>query len=815
MITKIEKKIEKLKRKVEKFIKCRQYEKALMLISSIATILFEYGQKHVDEELEDYLLEIGNKIGKLNDELIANRNDKNIVFYDALGFDFGGFAYIYLDALCKLDFHVTYIINSNRVEAIPHITELLNNSKADIIPVPWNINIISRSEYLITTIESKHPVCTFLHTIPSDVSGILAFNRLKGVTIRYQINLMDHAFWLGKNAFDYCLDFRNYGASISLNHRNIRKEKIMIQPYYPIINMMNEDNFKGYPFMKEKNDFVLFSGGFFLKSNISDDSYYTIVRNILEKYLSVKFWHAGYGDNKQLRKLEKDFSGRVFYTQERSDLIEILRNCDLYLSIYPYIDRLMIQYAAMSGIIPLIMDKGIKSRGVLKREYEKKILFYSENEFILEFDHLYKDLNYRSNLESKIKNAVISKEDFKSNLDKIIKEQSSNYIPIIEKINANYISQEFRKCFHNKFRTSISTRFLFSLIRIMPLYYTYCMENSFFAGAYIYREEFDISIIIATYNSDWRKLEKVIYSVLLQKGVRYEILVTDDGSEDNHFDKLEKIFRNWGFKNYKLLGSEFNKGTCRNIYKAVKTARGKYVRLISPGDYCCKNTILKEWFEWCENRGSLVSFGKAIYYCDQKKAVCIHIKNSPRNLWIYKLRTPIKIRMASYLYLWDLICGADFMVNRELICEYLLELTGIVKYAEDSIYRLMAMDGIEFDYFPQNVCFYEYGSGISTSQDKKWECLLKKDFYSTNNILAKRYVKDSFCKKYIQFLQRELKNRSNKIERYTIYPLNVILKLVMIFIPAYGGMWTETEKKFYSTLESVQQEITLSSENSQ
>lgn len=41
------------------------------------------------------------------------------------------------------------------------------------------------------------------YTTPNDVAGALVFNRFKDLVTRIQIDLTDHAFWLGINSVDY------------------------------------------------------------------------------------------------------------------------------------------------------------------------------------------------------------------------------------------------------------------------------------------------------------------------------------------------------------------------------------------------------------------------------------------------------------------------------------------------------------------------------------------------------------------------------------------------------------------------------------
>lgn len=70
--------------------------------------------------------------------------------------------------------------------------------------------------------------------------------RYAGCMKRYQINLTDHAFWLGAHAFDYVLEFRDFGANVSRQYHHIAPHKILKQPYYPYIDRTL--SFQGFPF---------------------------------------------------------------------------------------------------------------------------------------------------------------------------------------------------------------------------------------------------------------------------------------------------------------------------------------------------------------------------------------------------------------------------------------------------------------------------------------------------------------------------------------------------------------------------------------
>ena len=92
------------------------------------------------------------------------------------------------------------------------------------------------------------------------------------------------------------------------------------------------------------------------------------------------------------------------------------------------------------------------------------------------------------------------------------------------------------------------------------------------------------SILIASYNPVWEKLKVTIDSVLRQDYRDFEIVITDDGSENNLFPEIEKYMRAQSFDNFKLVAHEKNQGTVKNLIDGVKACSGKYVRDFGPGD---------------------------------------------------------------------------------------------------------------------------------------------------------------------------------------------------------------------------------------
>ena len=275
---------------------------------------------------------------------------------------------------------------------------------------------------------------------------------------------------------------------------------------------------------------------------------------------------------------------------------------------------------------------------------------------------------------------------------------------------------------------------------------------------------YDISVIVATYNPELRKLYKTLISIILQERVSLEIIIADDGSKANYFLEIEALFSNHHFSSYKLLQSENNNGTCSNLCRASIIASGIYIKFISPGDYLYDSNTLYNWFMYVQKKRALVCFGNVIYYSEEHDKITVYKRmNQPRNLLAYRKHRFIS-RKVNYLVLTDGIIGASFLSRSDITREYLQKINGKVKYAEDTMYRLMMYDGIDIEFFNSITLWYEYGTGISTSQSKYWNAKISNDFNEANNLILNTLIaKDFFSVKFKIYLLLSRHNRFFRI----------------------------------------------------
>lgn len=270
-------------------------------------------------------------------------------------------------------------------------------------------------------------------------------------------------------------------------------------------------------------------------------------------------------------------------------------------------------------------------------------------------------------------------------------------------------------------------------------------------SSYSEDKKYDISVLICSYNPKLQKILMTISSALIQKNVKIQVVICDDGSKNFPLMEIQNFFNKFNFKDYVLCLSRENHGTVKNIINGIEECKGEYVKDISPGDYLNGEDVLFKWFNLLKNSNADFSICDAIYYCEKNgeyRTVC-HRSNPQansnyfHNQWFY-----------DYLILDDIALGACMLCKTSVMKEYLLLIEDKVKFTEDNIFRIMAADKVSMVYFHNDAVLYEYGTGISTSNNTVWNKRIKDDFKETDKIISGRVVKtDKFGKEFIKKLK--------------------------------------------------------------
>ena len=64
---------------------------------------------------------------------------------------------------------------------------------------------------------------------------------------------------------------------------------------------------------------------------------------------------------------------------------------------------------------------------------------------------------------------------------------------------------------------------------------------------------YDVSALILTYNPNFEKLIYTLNSFMLQKNIKLQIVIADDGSNKDYFNEIRQYFKERDFGDYKLM----------------------------------------------------------------------------------------------------------------------------------------------------------------------------------------------------------------------------------------------------------------------
>jgi len=412
----IEKYIQKLKLISQNQFKRKDYEKSIKSLKAAANILYTFNQRYTDSEIENQITEIRKCI--LSNSNSINVKKDVVFFYDGFGLDLRGWAASYVRALTKLGYYIIYMCPSN--SKIPHILGEMNSNTSEVIYLCGSN--IEKAKTIDSVFKNYKPGTAFFYTYPDDISAAIAFEN-NPCTTRIQIDLTDHAFWIGVNAFDYILESREMGASIAVHHRFIGADKIIKYDCTPYI-IRDKCNIT-LPFDIEKEKYIFTGGSLYKTLGDRELLYYNTIRYILKKYTNIKFLYAGEGDSSEIEKLIAEYPDRVFLVNERPDFFELIKNCILYINSYPMFGGLMMRFAALAGKVPITLKHGNDSDGLLINQELLGIEFDNYDDFISEIDHLLTDSEYRSKKERLLNNSVYNEEMFAEELDLVIKNHKS------------------------------------------------------------------------------------------------------------------------------------------------------------------------------------------------------------------------------------------------------------------------------------------------------------------------------------------------------------------------------------------------------
>ena len=312
-----------------------------------------------------------------------------------------------------------------------------------------------------------------------------------------------------------------------------------------------------------------------------------------------------------------------------------------------------------------------------------------------------------------------------------------------------------------------------------------------------------VSIIVLLYNPDAIKLKRTINSIINQKDVDFEVILSDDGSVENPKTIVDDVFSSYNFTNYSFHRNEKNIGTVKNILSVLDSAKYKYVYLISPGDLIYDETTMSNFVNFSNKHQAKVCFGDYICYNTYKEKInIVESVQCPSKPSIFDVENYNFFNAKVFALLSGNVLGPAFFREREYAIKYITLISQTAKYVEDNTTLAFSFaENIPLYHCPRNICWYESGSGISTSANPSWHNKIEKDFKETFLLIKKIYPKDRIIK--ASYLKRFSKYRETKFMFLFMllrHPIIFFTRLKQNKIPNVDITCTPTQKNILADL---------------
>lgn len=323
------------------------WQKSVDYLYFAAKWAYQFNYFYTDDAAESLIKELCDKT--VNHVEIKSPDKDKYVLLDSFCLDNKGLTQQYIRAMIYNKVEILYICTSRNLENGGDILQELNNyPNAHILLFDKDdSDLLGVSNKIVGEIANYSPAHFFLHIAPWDVAALMSCCAVRGV-VKYNINLTDHAYWMGASLIDYNIEFRPYGKTVSLEKRGLKAEQLLELPFYPVEPIHHP--FRGLPPMPDDAVKIL-TGGAIYKMLGKDDIFFFMMEQILAIAPNVYILVAGFSFNKLFNEKCSKIKGyeRILLIGLRDDIDSVFQKCDMFLSTYPTSGGLMCQYAAKYG----------------------------------------------------------------------------------------------------------------------------------------------------------------------------------------------------------------------------------------------------------------------------------------------------------------------------------------------------------------------------------------------------------------------------------------------------------------------------------
>ena len=177
-----------------------------------------------------------------------------------------------------------------------------------------------------------------------------------------------------------------------------------------------------------------------------------------------------------------------------------------------------------------------------------------------------------------------------------------------------------------------------------------------------------LTVIILQYRPDFAALRRTLASLAMQTTRDFEVVVADDGSEQDYFAETKAYLEGYGIHPAAFVKAEKNGGTVKNLLGGLRRSTGRWVFAPSPGDYLYDADTLRWLLETLQRDEPRVGFGGLAAYCEKAGIPCQLPGDTPFDKAPYQPGRYDAARAKRNMLLYDDgICGAALFYERELL----------------------------------------------------------------------------------------------------------------------------------------------------
>jgi len=462
-------------------IEAGDYATATRLIEAAATIAYNFNWVYTDDELEAQVRAISSAVVR---STAFTPQPGRVVFYDSWGMANRGLTQQYVRALVTQGIEFLFVFENESASHSRAVrAELEAYGRCEVFAVDQSLPLAARLQATYSRIQTFRPEKLLMHITPWAVEALAVFHALTPVT-KYLVNLTDHAFWLGSSVLNYCIEFRSYGCTVSLEKRRLRRDQLLLLPYYPITS---GDPFQGFP-EAARDRLIVLSGSSYYKIYGRNGKYFQLARRLLQENPECVLLFAGGGDGQRIERFIADnrLQGRFILLGSRSDISQVFAHCDIYLGTYPMCGALMTQLAAAHSKPVLAYTTpdlpGNFVEAIISAAGCPPTTFTDEQALFAEARKLMLSKVYREDRGRALCRVLTTPEDFNRSLSKAI-ERNRSPLPVeLTRIDYDCFSQyylEIENDYLHTFKRILVKTFGVSAAWRLPIVFFKCLPGLF------------------------------------------------------------------------------------------------------------------------------------------------------------------------------------------------------------------------------------------------------------------------------------------------------------------------------------------------